>query len=550
MEKVSRRHLCDKEWGGSQTLFLTMTDLILLNANIHTMDPQLPKVEAVAVEDSRIIAVGKNSDVENLRGKDTQVINLEGKTVIPGLIDSHTHFLSFAYGQRRVNLHGITSADRLLTTIKSFCRRLRPNDWLLGAGWDKNVLGDESIFTRETLDELWPGGPAALQSKDQHVLWVNSKALKAVGIDESTCDPNGGKIVRDPKTGEPTGILKEKACSLVWDKIPKRSISASRELAKEAMRIANSYGLTGIQNHDDPGAFQLFRQFQAESELTLRACFWIPVQELDSAISRGLTSGLGNELVRFGGVKMYADGSLGSQTALMFDPFECSDDNRGIEATSQEELTKNSIRACRSGMSVAIHAIGDRAVHQSLNAIEESIRRTGGSGRLRHRIEHVQLLHPEDVGRFAKLGVIASVQPVHAPADIDIAEKYWGKRAELAYAFKTLLKTGARVAFGSDAPIETIDPWRGIHAAVCRKKMGAAESWYPAEKLTVEEAVSGFTRWAAYASYEEDLKGSIEKGKLADMIVLSQDVFRVDPDEIPNTKVEFTILGGQVVFRQ
>lgn len=527
-----------------------MNDLILLNANIHTMNPQLPKAEAVAVRDSRIIAVGKNPDVENLCGKDTLVINLEGKTVIPGLIDSHTHFLSFAYGLARVNLHGITSVERLITTIKSFCRRLRPDDWLLGAGWDKNVLGDESIFTRRILDEIWPEGSAALQSKDQHVLWVNSKALEAVGIDASTSDPPGGMIDRDPKTGEPTGILKEKACSLVWDRIPRRSVNASRELAKEAMKTVNSYGLTGIQNHDDPGAFELFRQLQADGELTLRAAFWVPIQDLDSVINQGLTSGFGTDFVRFGGVKMYADGSLGSQTALMFEPFEGSDDNFGIEATSQDELTENSIRACRAKIGVAIHAIGDRAVHQSLNAIEESIRRTGQESRLRHRIEHVQLLHPEDVERFAKLGVIASVQPVHGPADIDIAEKYWGKRARLAYAFRTLLKTGARVAFGSDAPIESIDPRKGIHAAVCRKRIGAGESWYSEEKLAVIEAVSGFTRWAAYASYEENLKGTIEKGKLADMVVLSQDIFRIDPDEIPDTQVEMTILGGRVVFER
>ncbi len=531
-------------------MFPTMTDLILLNANIHTMNPQLPRAEAVAVKDSRIIAVGKSPDVENLRGKSTRIINLEGKTVIPGLIDSHTHFLSFAHGLRRVDLHGITSAERLVTTIKAFCRRLGPNDWLLGAGWDKNVLGDESIFTKMVLDGIWPVGPAALQSKDQHVLWVNSKALEAVGIDASTSDPAGGKIDRDPKTGEPTGILKEKACALVWDKIPRRSVSASRDLAKEAMRIANGCGLTGIQNHDDPGAFELFRQLQADGELTLRAAFWVPIQDLESAISQGLTSGSGTDFVRFGGVKMYADGSLGSQTAFMFEPFEGSDDNFGIEATSQEELTENSIRACRAKIGVAIHAIGDRAVHQSLNAIEESIRRTGEENRLRHRIEHVQLLHPEDVGRFAKLGVIASVQPVHAPADIDIAEKYWGKRARFAYAFRTLLKDQARVVFGSDAPIESIDPRKGIHAAVCRKRMGAVESWYPEEKLTVTEAVSGFTGWAAYASYEEDLKGTIEKGKLADMVVLSQDVFQVDPDEIPRAEVELTILGGRIVFQR
>jgi predicted amidohydrolase YtcJ len=511
------------------------------------MNPQLSRAEAVAVKDSKIIAVGKNSDVENLGRKGFRVINLEGRTVLPGLTDCHTHILSFAHGLGRVDLHGIDSSEEILSAIESFCRRLKPDEWLLGAGWDKNVIEDQSIFGKQVLDEIWPQAPAALQSKDQHVLWVNSKALRFAGIDKTTHDPRGGKIDKDPSTGEPTGILKEKACSLVWDELPPRTTSTSEMLLKEAMKIANSYGLTGVQNHDDPDAFELFERLQSDGALTLRAAFWIPIDRLDSAISQGLTSGSGNDLVKFGGVKMYADGSLGSQTALMFESFEGGDDNLGVEATSQEELTERSIEASRAGMGVAIHAIGDRAVHQSLNAVEEAIRKNPGQTGLRHRIEHVQLLHPDDIGRFQKLGVIASVQPVHAPADIDIAERYWGKRSRFAYAFKSLLDSGAKVVFGSDAPIETINPWMGMHAAACRKRIGDQESWHPEEKVSLVDAISGFTCWSSYASYEEGLKGSIEAGKLADIMILSQDVFKIRPEEIPNTKVECTILGGRIV---
>jgi predicted amidohydrolase YtcJ len=524
-----------------------MADLMLLNGNIHTMNPWHPKAEAVAIKGSKIIAIGRNSEVENLGRKNFKVMNLEGKTVIPGLIDCHTHFLSFAHGRRRVNLHKISSFARVLSTIKSFSERLRSDEWLVGGGWDKNILGDESIFTRDVLDNIWSETPVVLQSKDHHVLWVNSKALKVVGISPSTSDPPGGKIERDPK-GEPIGILKENACNLVWEKIPSPSTEISMGLLKEAQRIANSYGLTGIQNHDDPGAFELFQKLQAKGELTLRASFWIPIQDMDSAITKGLNSGFGNEFVRFAGVKMYADGSLGSQTALMFEPFEGSDNNLGIEATSQEELTVNSIKACRAGMGVAIHAIGDRAVHQSLNAIEESTKQTCVEGRLRHRIEHIQLARPQDVERFNQLGVIASVQPVHAPADIDIAERYWGKRSKFAYAFKSLIDSGARVVFGSDAPIETLNPWMGIHAAVTRHRIGEKESWHPEQRVTVADAVLAYTRGASYASYEENLKGSIEVGKLADMVILSQDILKIDPEEIPETKVECTILGGKIVF--
>jgi len=526
-----------------------MNNLMLLNGNIYTMNPQLPKAEAVAMRESKIVAVGKNSEVENLGRKNFQLINLEGKTVIPGLIDCHTHLLSFAYSLKRVNLDGIQSFDQVLSVIKSSSRKLKPDDWLVGGGWDKNILGDDSIFTKEVLDHVCPEVHAVLQSKDHHLLWVNSNALKAGEIDKATNDPPGGRIERDQLTGEPTGILKENACSLVWEKIPSPSTAASKELLKQASGIANSYGLTGIHNHDDPGSFALFERLGADRDLTLRVCSWIPNQELDSAIRLELMSGFGNENLRFGGVKIYSDGALGSQTALMFEPYEGSQDNFGIEVTSQEELTQMVRKASRAGISVAIHSIGDKGVHQALNAVEESVRQSEGEDRLRHRIEHAQLLHPQDIERFRKLGVIASVQPVHAPSDKEMAEKYWGKRCKLAYAYKTLLKSGAKVAFGSDVPIETMNPWEGIHAAVCRQKTGEKESWYPKEKVTVAEAVSAYTQWASYASYEENLKGSIQVGKLADMVILSQDIFEIEPEEIPDTKVECTISGGKIIFQ-
>jgi predicted amidohydrolase YtcJ len=526
-----------------------MKNLMLLNGCIYTMHPDLPRAEAVATQDSKIIAVGRNPDVENLGRRKFRVIDLQGKTVLPGLTDCHTHFLSFAHSRKRVNLHGMSSFLDVLLHIMAFQQDLEPKEWLVGGGWDKNIIGDREPFTKETLDDACPRHPAALQSKDHHVLWVNSKALKLAGIDKTTDDPRGGSIERDQRTGEATGILKENACNLVWERVPKPDSATSKELLKDAMKVANRYGLTGVQNHDDPGAFELFRDLHSDGALTLRAAFWIPIERLDSAIGLGLTSGSGGDFVKFGGVKMYADGSLGSQTALMFEPFEGGGGNLGVEATSQEELAENSIKAGRAKVSVAIHAIGDRAVHQSLDAIEETIRQNPEQTGLRHRIEHVQLLHPGDIQRFRKLGIIASVQPVHAPADIDIAERYWGKRSMFAYAFKTLLDSGAKVVFGSDAPIETLNPWMGIHAAVCRKRIGDEESWHPKEKVSVFEAVSAFTNWASYASYEENLKGSIEVGKLADMIVLSQDVFKIRPEEIPNTKVECTILGGRIVHQ-
>ena len=542
----------DRRTGGEVKIRLGVVNdnLMLLNGKIYTMDPQHPKAEAVAIRDHKIIAVGKNTDVENLGRANFRVINLEGKTVIPGLIDGHTHFLSLAYRLNKANLEGISSFEKLLSVIADFCRDLTPKEWVVGDGWDKNIWGDESIFTRETLDKICPQNPVALQSKDHHVLWVNSLVLQFAGVDENTDDPSGGKIVKDPLTGKPTGILKENAIGLVWDKIPSLSAQVCRELFRKALKMANSFGLTGIHNFEDQEAFRLFQGLWLDENLTLRVSHWIADGDLDSVICLGIGSSFGNEYLRFGGVKLYCDGTLGSQTALMFEPYEGSSDNFGIEVTSLEELTEITKKASYAGISVSIHAIGDKGVHNALSAIESSVPNTEGKNRLRHRIEHIQLLHPNDIERFKRLNVISSVQPVHAPADRPIAEKYWGKRCHSAYAYKTLSTHGALLVFGSDAPIESLDPLKGIYAAVMRKKPGEKESWNPGERLSVAKAVHAFTQGASFASYEENIKGSIQAGKLGDLVILSQDIFETDPEIIPDTKVEYTILGGRIVYQR
>jgi len=547
-----------------------MKDLMLLNGKIYTMNPREPKAEAVAVRDSKIIAVGKTSDVENLGKRNFKIINLQGETVVPGFIDCHTHFLSFALSLNQVSLDQISSFDQVLSEIKTFAKRLKPKKWLLGRGWDKNILKKGGSFTKEVLDKICPENPVVLRSKDHHLLWVNSLALKLAEIDKYKEDPPGGEIERDCLSGELTGILKENACELVWKKIPSPSPEKHRRLLKEAMKKANSFGLTGIHNFEEQKAVFLFQKFLNDNELSLRVCFWISKEDLDSAISLGLRSGFGEENIRFGGVKLYSDGALGSQTALMFEPYENSKNNFGIEVTSQDQLTDWVKKASRAEISVAIHAIGDKGVHQALNAIEESVGRVATKGsyptyaELRHRIEHIQLLHPQDLKRFSKLGVIASVQPYHATSDRDIADKYWGKRAGFRYAYKSLLNHQTKLVFGSDLPIETMDALRIIYAAVTRKSVGSIgkegerrtirlrspslRAWYPQERLSLPEAVFAYTQGASFVSYEEKIKGSVEIGKLADMVVLSQDIFEVNPEEILQTKVESTILGGKIVW--
>ncbi len=521
-----------------------MKDLMLLNGKIYTMNPRRPQAEAVAVRNSKIIAVGRTSDVENLGKRNFKVINLQGKVVVPGFIDGHTHFLSFALSLNQVNLDQITSFDQVLSQIKTVARKLRPKEWLLGRGWDKNILKKGGTFNKEVLDKLCPNNPVALRSKDHHLLWVNSLALKLAGIDRYKENPPGGEIERDPISLEPTGILKENACELVWKKIPSPSPEKHRRLLKEAIKRANSLGLTGIHNFEEQKAVFFFQEFLKDEELSLRVCFWISKEDLDSAISLGLRSGFGDENIRFGGVKLYSDGALGSQTALMFEPYENSKNNFGVEVTLQDQLTEWVKKASQAGISVAIHAIGDKGVHQALNAIEHAKNKN-----LRHRIEHIQLLHPQDLKRFSKLGVIASVQPYHATSDRDIADKYWGKRAGFRYPYKSLLNHQTNLVFGSDLPIETMDPLKIIYAAVTRRKEGEKKrAWYPKECLSVPEAVFAYTQGASYASYEEKIKGSIEIGKLADMVVLSQSLFEVNPEEILRTKAECTIWGGKIVW--
>jgi predicted amidohydrolase YtcJ len=391
----------------------------------------------------------------------------------------------------------------------------------------------------------------ALDSKDGHSLWVNSLALARAGITAETPSPAGGEIERQPGTGEPTGILKENAEDLVEKVIEKPSLEAIQAALKVAMAHAHRVGLTGIHDCEDELAFAAFQELSSKGELDLRVLTHIPMKNLDAAIGLGLRTGLGNEKLRVGGVKIFADGSLGSRTAAMLAPYQDEPLNLGIAVTGKEEMRELVSKASRAGVNAAIHAIGDRANRDVLDVLEES-RQAGDGAGLRHRIEHVQLLHPADIPRLAKLGVIASMQPIHATSDMEIVERHWGEeRARGAYAWRSLLDAGTILAFGSDCPVETLDPLAGIHAAVTRRRADGSpgpKGWHPEERITVEDTVRAYTLGAAYASGEEREKGSITLGKLADLVVVSQDIFAVAPMAILETEVEATILDGQFVY--
>ena len=387
--------------------------------------------------------------------------------------------------------------------------------------------------------------PSRLSAKSGHALWVNSRALELAGITASTPDPAGGQIVRDER-GQPIGILLEDAMDLVEAVRPRPTVEQIAERVRAAFPYAHRAGLTGVHCFDGPDAFAAYQMLKQRGELGLRIVKSIPRDQLDHALALGLRSGLGDDWLRIGSIKMFADGALGPQTAWMLESFEGSN-GVGISTLSEPDMAESVRRANTAGLSCAIHAIGDRACRAVLDVYEKV-----GSRELRNRIEHVQLLHPQDYDRLGKLGIIASMQPIHATSDMLISDRYWGKRSAGAYAWRTQLAADAVLAFGSDCPVEKIDPLMGIHAAVTRRRADGSpgpDGWYPEQRLTVEEAVRGFTSGAAYAAGMEDRLGSLTPGKLADFTVLDRDIFEIETMEILNTRVDATILGGRFMWR-
>jgi len=380
-------------------------------------------------------------------------------------------------------------------------------------------------------------------------MWVNSLALERARIDEGTPDPPGGEIERDEQG--PTGILKERARELLEEILPKPSPQTRQEALREAISEAQGFGLTGIHDCEGSEALADFQTLLAQGELGVRVYMMIPQESLKKVITLGLKTGFGNDFLRLGHLKLFADGSLGSQTAHMLEPFYGQPDNCGIPILSRDELQDIVGRANEAEIACAVHAIGDAANRKVLDMFAQ-LRARGARGEVRHRIEHAQLLHPDDISRFKQLDIIASMQPIHATSDMLMADRYWEERARYSYAWRSLLYSGARLAFGSDCPVESLDPLMGIHAAVTRQRAnGEPEGgWYPQERLTMSEAVHAYTLGAAYASGEERTKGSIAPGKLADLVVLSRDVFETPPREILETEVLYTIFDGRVVYER
>jgi predicted amidohydrolase YtcJ len=529
-------------------------DLLLFNGRVYTMDPERSSTQAVAMAGNRILAVGDDAELRPLLQSNGREVDLGQRAVIPGLIDSHVHFGSYSIGLHRgqVDLVNVPSKAEAIARVADAVGRTPPGRWIQGGGWNKNIWSEPAFPTAADLDAVTQEHPVALQDKSHHVLWVNSHAMELAGISSVTGDPAGGQILRD-ESGQPTGTLLETAGELVHDAIPDPDVDTYVEALRLGMETAQSLGLTGIHDPEDALVFAAFQELRARGEIGLRALVHIPTESVEAAVRLGLRSGLGDEYVRTGGVKIFADGALGPQTAHMLAPYEGTSDNTGIPTHTAGELHDLVRRAHDAGLSVTVHAIGDAANRTVLDAIAASLRpsRTRPPV-LPDRIEHVQVLHEDDLPRLAQLGVVASGQPIHATSDMEMAEDHWGARCRLAYAWRSLLATGAQLAFGSDCPIETMDPLAGIHAAVTRRRADgspSSEGWFSDQRLTVTEAVHAYTLGAARASGEAHLKGSLVPGKLADLVVLSHDIFEIDPMDILDTRVEMTVFDGQIVYR-
>jgi hypothetical protein len=424
----------------------------------------------------------------------------------------------------------------------------------VGSGWNEESWAEGRWPNRHDLDAVAPDNPVLLRRKDGHSAWVNSRALSLAGITSATADPPGGRIDRDA-AGDPSGVLREAAMDAVAWLVPEPDAAELDGALAEATRAAHALGLTGVHDMEDAGAFAAAQRARERGELRLRVTMQMPAEHLNHALALGVRSGLGDDWLQVGALKVFADGSLGSRTAWMLEPYAGEPDNTGMAAMPAEELAGIVSRAAGAGIACAIHAIGDRANRVALDVLE----RHGGGG-LRHRIEHAQIVHPSDIPRLGRLGVVASMQPIHATSDRDMADRWWGDRVSHAYAWRSLLDSGATLAFGSDCPVETLDPLQGIYAAVTRRRPGEAGAaapmacgpggagWHAKQCLTVEEAVRAYTLGAAMAGGQEQRRGMVRPGRLADLTVLSRDIFAIPAEQILSARIACTVVGGEVGF--
>lgn len=523
-------------------------ELIVLNAQVHTMNGNRPLAEAVAVANGRIAALGDNEEIRALAGADTKEVDAADRVLLPAFTDAHIHLVEYGLSLSLLHLDQARSIEQVLDQVAGATQTHAPGSWIRGLGWNRNLWPGSPFPTRQQLDRVAPHHPVMLDSKDLHAVWLNSAALELAGITAETPDPPGGVIVRDA-TGEPTGVLKENpATKLITERVEAPGPDQYRQAICDATRELHRQGVASV--HVPEGRRELGAVIDCwrRRELELRVLWMVAAEDLPGLANAGLREEFGDEWLRLGPVKAFADGALGSRTADMNAPYEDEKQNRGVQVQSTQQLSALIEYCTVHNWSVAIHAIGDRANSRVLDALENHWR-AWTAAHLRPRIEHVQLLAPEDLPRLAAMGVIASMQPIHCPSDLEVAEKHWGKRCSGSYAWRSLLESGARIAFGSDAPVEEPSVLKGLHAAVTRQREDGKPrgGWHPEQRLSLNQAIECYTLGAAYAAGQERESGSLTAGKRADMILLSQDIYSLPPRELLNTRVDMTIVAGEIV---
>ena len=526
---------------------------VYYNGIIHTLDPRAPLASAIAVRGDRIIAVGSSRELLSGLSPAAGRIDLRGRAVIPGLVDAHCHFMGYAEERAWIDLLGTSSIDQILQKVSTKKASAAPGSWILGRGWDQNDWSDPTYPDKDSLDRIAPDNPVYLVRVCGHAAYVNSRTLAAAGISRDTKDPVGGKILRDA-AGEPTGVLLDEAKEMVARIVPPPGDAEKKRLAVEAAEACLAVGLVGVHEMGiSMETDSLYEELYAEKALALRiVAYWSGDDpNFERMLERGPVRGLADDHFSIVGCKFYADGSLGARSAALLQDYSDDPGNRGIIVTDPEKLASN-VRACQAqGFQSAIHAIGDAGVREALDVYARVLAESPAPD-ARLRIEHSQVVSPEDIPRFAALGVVPSMQFIHCTSDMDWAAKRLGpERVKNAYVWRSLLDAGNRIPGGSDFPVEPINPLLGIYAAVTRENLSGKPvgGWFPAQRLTVQEAVRAFTVDAAWAAHEEDVSGSLAPGKRADFIILSDDVFSVRPEVIPRIKVLETIIGGEIVYR-
>jgi len=531
-----------------------MADLILLNGKIWTVDAARPWAEAVAVRGGRIAAVGTTAEVGRLGGAETQVIDLRGAFVLPGFIDSHVHFLNGGLSLLSIQLRDARTKAEFIDRIGAKARELPRGEWILNGDWDHQQFDPVELPRREWIDAATPDHPVCINRLDGHMVLCNSLALKLGGVTRETPAPPGGEIVKDPATGEPTGILKDAAMDLVFRKVPETTPAQARRAAEAALAYAAARGVTSVHDVSGEAGIDIYQDLRQDGRLTTRIYFYVPITTVDEIVRLKLKNGFGDETLRFAGVKGFVDGSLGSATAYFFESYTDEPGKTGLlngEMFPQGIMEKRIRAADRAGLQAAVHAIGDRANAVMLD-IYEKISAEDPPRDQRFRIEHAQHIRPSDFARFARLGIIASVQPYHAIDDGRWAEKKIGpQRARTTYPFQSFLDHGVRLAFGSDWPVAPMDPLWGLYAAVTRRTLDERHpgGWVSEQKISLEAAIRAYTLDAAYTEFAETVKGSIRPGFLADFVVLDKNLFVIKPEDIRLVKVVRTICGGKTVFQ-